>query len=53
MIMEAMIIFACVLIILVCLIWIGKQMFLGITWIVQHTVEDVYKDLDLGTEKKE
>ena len=49
--MEAMIIFACVMIILVCAAWLVKQVVLGVTWLIKNTVDDIFKDLDMN--KKE
>lgn len=51
--MDGIIIFASVMIILVCAVWLVKQSVLGVTWLIKHTVEDVFKDLNLGMEKSE
>lgn len=45
--MDGIIIFASVMIILVCAVWIVKQSVLGMTWIIRHTVDDIFKDLDM------
>lgn len=49
--MDGIIIFASVMIILVCAVWLTKQVVLGVTWLIKNTVDDIFKDLDM--DKKE
>lgn len=51
--MDGIIIFASVMIILVCAVWLAKQSVIGITWMIKHIIDDVYKDLDMDMGKKE
>ena len=51
--MDGIIIFASVMIILVCAVWLVKQSVIGITWMIKHIMDDVYKDLDIDMGKKE
>lgn len=44
--MDGIIIFASVMIILVCAVWLVKQSVIGMTWMIKHIMDDVYKDLD-------
>ena len=46
--MEGMIVFASVMIILVCAVYLVKNLIIGVTWLIRNIVKDLYKDLDMS-----